>query len=170
MADGPAPDVGLGHLGHVDRRLHPGGLLELLERVLEGQGVDDRGEHAHVVGLGAVHARAGAGHAPPDVAAADDDGDVDVEVAADLDDLLRPGRADDRAVDAVAGLAGEGLAGELQQERVQRRAERARVRSAIRRRCRPGRSGPASAPTRRGAAGSTSCRPGRSPARAAPAP
>ena len=67
------------------------GWLELLEGVLEGQGVDDRGQHAHVVGLGAVHAGAGAGHAPPDVAAADDDGDIDVEVAADLDDLARRG-------------------------------------------------------------------------------
>ena len=64
------------------------GWPELLERVLQGEAVDDRGEHAHVVGLGAVHAGAGAGHAPPDVAAADHDGDVDVEVAADLDDLL----------------------------------------------------------------------------------
>ena len=87
VADGPAPDVGLGDLGHLDRRLHPGGLAEALEGVLQGEGVDDRGQHAHVVGLGAVHAGAGAGHAPPDVAAADDDGDLDVEVAADLDDL-----------------------------------------------------------------------------------
>ena len=69
------------------------GWPELLEGVLQGQGVDDRGEHAHVVGLGAVHARAGAGHAPPDVAAADDDGDVDAEVAADVDDLARPAGA-----------------------------------------------------------------------------
>jgi hypothetical protein len=66
---------------------HPGGLLELLERVLQGEGVDDGGQHAHVVGLGAVHAGAGAGHAPPDVAATDDDGDVDAH-AAGVDDLM----------------------------------------------------------------------------------
>ena len=58
------------------------GWPEPLERVLQRQRVDDRGEHAHVVGLGAVHAGTGAGHAAPDVAAADDDRDVDLHARA----------------------------------------------------------------------------------------
>ena len=37
VALGPAADVGLGDLLHVQRRHHPGGLVELLERVLEGE-------------------------------------------------------------------------------------------------------------------------------------
>ena len=115
MADRPPADVGLGDRGHRDGGLHPGGLAEPLEGVLQSQAVDDRGEHAHVVGLGAVHARAGAGHPPPDVAAADDDGDVDAELAADLDDLAGE-LLDHLAVDAVALVAGERLAGELEED------------------------------------------------------
>ena len=77
VADGPAPDVGLGHLGHVQRAQHPGGLALLLEGVLEGQGVDHRAQHAHGVGGGAVHAAARPGGAAPDVAAADHDGQLE---------------------------------------------------------------------------------------------
>ncbi len=91
------------------------GWPELLERVLEAEGVDDRGQHAHLVGLGAVHALAGTDLAPPDVAAADDDGDVGLEVLADLDDLVGQ-LPDDGAVDAEAALAGEGLPGELEDD------------------------------------------------------
>ena len=40
----------------------------LLDRILHGKRIDDRGEHAHMVGRGAVHARALA--AAPKVAAA----------------------------------------------------------------------------------------------------
>jgi hypothetical protein len=84
------------------------GWTQLFEGVLEGKGVDGGRQHAHVVGLGAVHARTGARHAPPDVAAADDDRYVNLELATDIDDLLGdPG--DDLAVDAVTGGTGERL-------------------------------------------------------------
>ena len=63
--------------------------------------VDHGGEHAHVVGAGAVHAARRAGHAAEDVAAADHDRDLDAEVAAGLRDLLRDAH-DDLGVDAVA--------------------------------------------------------------------
>ena len=44
------------------------------------------------------------GHAPPEVAAADDDGDVDAEVLADVDDLRGAMRSSTTvAVEAVAG-------------------------------------------------------------------
>ena len=48
-----------------------------LERLLQRERVHDRGEHADVVGLGAVHALGRSGQAAEDVAAADDDGDLD---------------------------------------------------------------------------------------------
>jgi hypothetical protein len=48
-----------------------------LEAVLEREGVDDGGQHAHVVCLRAVHAARRTGEAAEDVAAADDDGDLD---------------------------------------------------------------------------------------------
>ena len=50
----------------------------LLERVLERQRIQHRRDHAHVVGGGAVHALAAGGESAPDVAAADDDGDLDI--------------------------------------------------------------------------------------------
>ena len=57
--------------------LHAGTDVAAFERVLEGEGVDDGGEHAHVVG-GPVHVLGLVGDAAEDVAAADDDGDLDV--------------------------------------------------------------------------------------------
>ena len=39
--------------------MHPGVDADLLEDVLEGEGVDDGGQHAHVVRGDAVHALAG---------------------------------------------------------------------------------------------------------------
>jgi hypothetical protein len=53
---GAAPDEGLGDLGHLDAAHDPGLAPELLEGVLQGEGVDGGGQHAHVVGAGAVHA------------------------------------------------------------------------------------------------------------------
>ena len=50
------------------------GLAGVLERILQGQAVHDRGEHADVVGGGAVHARRRRRQAAEDVAATDDDG------------------------------------------------------------------------------------------------
>lgn len=53
---------------------HPGGHAGLLKRVGKGQRVDDRGEHAHVVGAGTIHL---AGRAPsPEVSAAHYNGDL----------------------------------------------------------------------------------------------
>ena len=51
----------------------------LFEGVLQREGVDDRGQHAHVVGLRPVHADGAGGDAAEDVAAADDDGQLHAE-------------------------------------------------------------------------------------------
>ena len=50
VADGPAADVGLGDLVHGDGAEDPGGDSGLLQGVLQGEGIDHRGQHAHVVG------------------------------------------------------------------------------------------------------------------------
>ena len=57
------------------------------ERILQRERVHDRGEHAHVVARDAVHAGAREAGAAEEVAAADDDGDLDAELAdrADFD-------------------------------------------------------------------------------------
>ena len=64
-------DVRLGQLLHLDGALHAGEDPELLQRVLKRQRVDHRGQHAHVVGAGAVHAFGRGGDPAEDVAAAD---------------------------------------------------------------------------------------------------
>ena len=77
VADGAAPDERLGDGAHLDRRDDARDHALLLERVLQRQRVDDRREHAHVVGGGAVHAARAGRDAAEDVAAADDDGRLD---------------------------------------------------------------------------------------------
>ena len=77
VADGAPPDERLGHLADVDRGLHPGVDAALLQRVLQRQGVDHRRQHAHVVAGDAVDAAVAGGDAADDVAAADDDRDLD---------------------------------------------------------------------------------------------
>ena len=106
----------LGHLRHRDRRLDAGRHVDLLQGVLQGQGVHDRGEHAHVVGTVAVDA--GGLPAAPDVAAADDHRRLDAHV----DDLGQlPGDQRRRRIgDAGTGGRGERLAGELEQDPVVR--------------------------------------------------
>ena len=88
VADRAAADVGLGDLGDLDRRHHAGVGTRLLERVLERQRVEHRGQHPHVVGGGPVHAGRRALEAAVDVAGADHDRDLHPR-AATLVDLVR---------------------------------------------------------------------------------
>ena len=112
VALGAPRDVGLGDLRHRDRRLHARGGAGLLEEVLQGERVHDRAEHAHVVGTAAVHAALAELGTAEEVAAADDDGDLDAidrfgDLAGDL--------ADHVGVDAQLSAA-ERLSGQLQQD------------------------------------------------------
>src|SRR3954452_21362566 len=107
-------DVGLGDLADVERRLHARVDLELLERVLQLQGVQDDREHPHVVRGRAVHALGRARDAAVDVAGPQHDRDLDAAVVHALDlgrDGLQP-----TGVGAVVQLAHEGLAGQLEQD------------------------------------------------------
>src|ERR1019366_522853 len=70
VTDGAAPDVRLGHLVHFDGAHHARRNAHLFEGVAEGQRIDDRGQHAHVVAGDAVHAAGSGGHTTKDVAAA----------------------------------------------------------------------------------------------------
>src|SRR3954467_14356521 len=113
VAHGAPADVGLGHLRDVDGRLHPRVHALVLERVLEGQRVEHRGEHAHVVRGGALHPRRRAGQPSVDVARAYDDRDLDAAVV-DLADLARD-RLHALEVGAVGEVAHERLPRQLQQ-------------------------------------------------------
>ena len=109
------PDVGLGDLGDRDRALHAGVHAEPLERVLERQRVEHRGQHAHVVAGGAVHALLGrGGQAAEDVAGALHDRDLDAAVVHALD--LRRDRLDALRVGAVFEVAHERLPRQLEED------------------------------------------------------
>ncbi len=76
MADGTAADVGLGDLVHLDGGHDADGDSGLLDGVLQRDGVDDGGEHSHVIGGDAVHVDGLFGDAAEEVATADDDADL----------------------------------------------------------------------------------------------
>ena len=108
------PHVGLDDLLDADRRHHARRHALLAHRVGQRERVHHGGEHAHVVGGGAVHADRAAGHAAEDVAAADHDRDLAPELRHLLD--LAHHAHDRGAVDAVGIVAHQGLAGEFQQD------------------------------------------------------
>ena len=114
MADGAASNERLGDLGHGDGALHAGGDAEFFQGVLQGQGVDDRGQHAHVIAGGAFDALAAAGDAAKDIAAADHDHHLHAHLA-DFGDL--PGHVQEEGrADADAMLPAQGLAAEFKKD------------------------------------------------------
>ena len=136
VADGAAADVRLRDLVHRDRAHDAGRRLRPLDRVLERQAVHDGREHADVVARRAVHALGGGRQAAEDVAAADDDADLDAARPHGRD-LAGDERADGR-VDAVLAVAEERLAGQLEQDpAVARRRPRADRRRAVAHRSSP---------------------------------
>src|SRR4029453_17327339 len=182
MPDRAERDVGLRDLRHVNRRLDPRRYVDLLERVLQREGVHHGGEHAHVVRARAIDPR---GLAPAeDVAAADDDGALHPEV----DHVGELAREQARGLrrDAVARVhRGEGVPRELEQHTVVDRPDRLLRVFPFRHDAHPTRS-PRRADTertgarppsprpwttsRRGAAGSSSSRPSRTAGPAGPSP
>ena len=114
VAHGAAANVGLGDLLDLDGRLHARVHAELLQRVLQLQGVEDDGQHPHVVAGGAVHALGDAGDAAVDVPRAEDDGDLDAAVVDDLD--LARDLAQAVGVGAVVQGAHQRLPGQLEQD------------------------------------------------------
>ena len=114
MADGAAADERLGDGPHLDGGDDAGQHVLLLERILQRQGVDDGGEHPHVVGGRAVHAARAGGQAAEDVAAADDDGGLDAE-ALDLADVPGDARGDG-GIDPELLVAHQRFAGQLQED------------------------------------------------------
>src|ERR1019366_2237286 len=73
VADGAAADVGLGDLVDGDGRLHAAVDVQFLDRVLQRDGINHGGEHAHVVGGHAVHVDGLLGHAAKEVPASHHD-------------------------------------------------------------------------------------------------
>ena len=99
---GAAADVGLGQLRHPDGRHDPRVDSLLLEQILHGQRVHDRGQHSHVVRRNAIHpALAGDGPAD-DVPAPDHEPERNADIV-NRPDLVRDVVHDPR-VDPEAAL------------------------------------------------------------------
>ena len=110
-------DVGLGHLGHFDGGHHARVLSHSLERILQCKTIDDRRDHSHVVGLSLVHSTTTALGAAPEVAATDDDGNVDAELVAGFLQFAGELRQN-IVVQTEAGLFGERLTRQFQDHAV----------------------------------------------------
>jgi len=85
VANGPQPDIRLGHLVHHDRGLDARRHADALQGVLQRQAVHHRGDHAHVVGGGLLHAVLDAGIAAPQVARAAHQRHLDAQIVHGLD-------------------------------------------------------------------------------------
>ncbi len=109
-----AADVRLDDLLDVEGRLDAAVEARLAQCILQGHGVHDRRQHAHVVGGGAVHAGGGAGQAAEDVAAADDHADLDAE-GHDRAELADDAR-NRLPVDAIGIIAHQGLARQFDED------------------------------------------------------
>src|SRR5712692_4620816 len=113
VPDGAAPDVWLGDLGHLDRRHGARRDASPLQGILQGERVDDGGEHAHVVTGGAVESAFARGQATKDVAAPDDERDLHAHLVHALD--LARDRLHHREIDAVVARSTKRLAAQLEQ-------------------------------------------------------
>ena len=115
VADGAAANERLGDGAHLDGGHHAGHHTRLLEGVMEGERIDDRREHPHVIGGGAVHRTARAGrHAAKDIPTAQDrDGGLDAH-GLNLGDISGDLRGYGR-VDTVVLLAHQRFAGQFQE-------------------------------------------------------
>jgi hypothetical protein len=114
VAHGAAADVGFGDLVHLDGGHDATVEAELFDGVLKGDGVDDGGEHAHVICSDAVHVDGLLGDAAEEVSASDDDADLAAEGVDGGD--LRGYFMDEDGVDTEAAAGGQGFTGELEED------------------------------------------------------
>src|SRR5215213_4632925 len=85
VADGPAANERLGDFVHLDGGHHAGKDVLFFEGILQGKGVHNGGEHAHVIGRGAIHPAGRKRDSAKDVSSPDDYGDFNLQVANVLD-------------------------------------------------------------------------------------
>ena len=112
VIDGATANIGLADLVHLDSTHHAAGNIVVLEGILQGKRVHDGRKHAHIIGLGALHATGSAGHAAENVAAADNNADL-MAYGEQLLDLLGK-MVGNLGVDAVVAVAHQRFAGKLQ--------------------------------------------------------
>jgi hypothetical protein len=81
VTHGPAADEGLGHLRHVNRAQEARDHALLFQSVLQGEAVDHRCQHAHVVAGSAVDGQGFLARAAEDIPSAHNDRHFDAQVA-----------------------------------------------------------------------------------------
>src|SRR5262249_31093987 len=113
MPDGATPNVRFGEFLHPDGGHDPRVDALALEHILNGERVDHRAEHAHVVGGDAVEACFGEERSANDVAATDDESEAGARLR-DGDDFVGES-ADGVEVEAESLFAGECFAREFQE-------------------------------------------------------
>ena len=99
MAHGAAADVVLAHIVDLQCAHHAHARSQFFQRVLHGECVDHRGQHAHLVTGHPVHAAGSQARTAEDVAPADDQADFRACIAG-FDDLAGD-TANHRGIDAV---------------------------------------------------------------------
>src|SRR5271167_4647746 len=114
VANGAAANERFGNLLHGDGAEDASEDAGFLEGILQGEGVDDRGQHAHVVAGGAIDFEAFLTGTAEDIAAANHDGDFHAQFVNLF--YLVGDFADGVAVDAEALRALEGFAGKFYQD------------------------------------------------------
>ena len=112
---GAAANVRLRDFFHADRGHHARLDALVLKKILDGQRIDDRTQHAHVVGLDTIHASAlRRDRAADDVPSTDHDPQRHTHLD-QRPDLVRQ-LIDDDGLNAEPSLAGECLAGKLEED------------------------------------------------------
>ena len=102
--------------------MHPGLNADFLKRGLHGQGVHDRGQHAHIVGSGPFHVARSLAQPPEDVAAADDEADLHTFAGHVGYGLGHRGHG--LLVDSIALVPHQDLSRDLQQDALVEKFER----------------------------------------------
>ena len=112
VVDGATANIRLADLVHLDSAHHAAGNIVVFEGILKGERIHNGCQHAHVVGLGALHATGSAGHAAENVAAADNNADL-VTNSEQLLDLLGK-MVGNLGIDAILAIAHQCFSGKLQ--------------------------------------------------------
>ncbi len=114
MPNGATAHEGLANGVHLDGRLHAGIDALLFQSVLHSQRIHHRGQHAHVIGAGALHVARRLGQPAEDIAAADHQTQLNTETR-NRRDLSRHS-LDGIHVDAETLIAHQHFAGHFQQD------------------------------------------------------